>query len=447
MPMTDQAGTVSAKQDWPASQLAWYAVIVLALSNTLSLIDRTLLSFLLPAVQKDLAMSDTVASLLVGPAFTVFYCFVGLPLARLADTKSRKTIILIGVAFWSLMTALSGVARNFWQMSLMRMGVAVGSTPLSPASYSIMADYFPPQKLALPLGIFSGGVTLGIGLSFIGGAAAIGFVSSLGDVTLPILGTLSGWRLVFVIFGAIGIPIVLMCAFLREPDRRGIAASQKEAVPFAEIWQHIQKHWKIYLLVAGGYGATSVSIYGIISWTSAFYGRVHGVGLADAGYLIGLAVILGGPLGAFAGGWLSDWLEKRGDTNAKCKVLWWGCIGLIPPGVLAPLMPSAPLAATVLAFSFFFGSICSGPAASLIQIITPNRMRAQFGALYQLALNLVGLGLGPTFVALLTDYVFQDPNKVGYSMIWGVLVFDTLAVLMTYLAYKHYPKVRDQLTA
>ena len=442
--MTDQAQATPAQDPWPPSTIAWYAVIVLGLANTLSLLDRTLLSFLLPAIRQDFIISDTVAGLLVGPAFTIIYCLMGLPIARLADAKSRKVIVIFGVAFWSLMTFLSGAARGILSLSIFRMGVGLGQAALSPSAYSMMADYFPAKKLALPVGVFSIGVTAGIGLSFIGGAAVIQALSGIDTINVPLLGELGGWRLVFVFFGLIGVPVVLLCLFIKEPERRGVAKTQAESVPFNEMWAYVSKHWKIFTFVFVGYGATSVSIYGIITFTSTFYSRSFGTGLAEAGYLIGLAVIIGGPAGAFAGGYLSDWLEKRGDTNAKCRTLWIGCLGLIPPGVAAPLMPTAELAAFFLGFSFFFGSICSGPTGSLIQAITPNRMRAQMGALYQLSLNLVGLGLGPPFVGWMTDVIFADPNKLNYSLIWAVVIFDTIAVILTYMAFKEFPKVKKE---
>ena len=177
--MVDQTESSAAEDNpWPPTTYAWYVVIVLGLSNILSLMDRMVVSFLLGPISEELALSDTAASLLVGAAFTIFYCFMGLPIARMADSKSRKYIIMIGVSLWSLMTALCGAAQSFVQFFLARMGVGIGSATLSPSAYSIMADYFPPQKLALPVGVFSAGVSVGMGFAFIGGAAAIAVLLS-----------------------------------------------------------------------------------------------------------------------------------------------------------------------------------------------------------------------------------------------------------------------------
>lgn len=138
--MTDQAQSAPVQEPWPPSTVAWYAVIVLALANTLSLLDRTLLSFLLPAIRQDFVISDTVAGILVGPAFTIIYCLMGLPIARLADAKSRKLIVIAGVAFWSLMTFLTGAVRGILSLSIFRMGVGIGQAALSPSAYSIMGS-------------------------------------------------------------------------------------------------------------------------------------------------------------------------------------------------------------------------------------------------------------------------------------------------------------------
>lgn len=435
---------------WPPTLIGWYVVAVLALANAVSFIDRLILSLLIPQIKADLLLSDTQISLLQGIAFAVFYGVMGLPIARVADSKSRKYIIMIGISFWSFATALCGLGRNFWQLFLARVGVGVGEASLSPSAYSMLADYFHPSKLALPIGVFTAGVTAGMGLSLILGAAAIQFVSTLGTLDIPLLGPLSDWRLVFVFVGVLGVIPVALMATIKEPKRRGIARSASgepisTSIPLAEVGAYVKKNWVIYLLVFTGYGTTSIAIYGILTWTPVFYMRSFGMSASDAGYLMGVVAAVGGISGAFFGGAWSDWLERRGDDNAKLRVLLTSCLFLWPAGTLSPLMPNVWFALALLFFVFFFGTACSGPAGSFVQTITPNRMRAQAGAAYQLALNLVGLGLGPTMVALFTDYVFQDEMMVRYSISWVVGVTYPFAIFFSWLAFRHFPKVRTQL--
>ena len=413
-------------------------VFVLAIANAVSFIDRLILSLLVPSLKADLQLSDVEVSLLQGLAFAVFYSLMGLPLARIADAFNRKYLILAGVTLWSLMTALCGVAKGYGQIFLARMGVGVGEATLSPSAYSMMADSFPPNKLALPIGVFSAGVTAGMGLAFIAGAAAIQWVSALGEVTLPLLGTLSGWRLVFVIVGSLGGIVLLLLAFAREPARRDALDGQsRRSVPVGEVWQHFRSQQALYLLVFMGYGMTSVSVFGIVTWTPSFYMRSFGLTAPEAGYLLGVVALAGGISGAVLGGLWADALARRGDPIAKLRVLFYCCIGLVPAGVLAPLMPNVWGALALLFFTFFFGSAATGPTGSFVQLITPDRMRAQFGAAYQLSLNLLGLSLGPTAVAVITDYVYRDELMLRYSLSWVVALFNPIAVALVYFALRH----------
>ncbi len=418
-------------------------MIVLAIANAVSFIDRLILSLLVPSLKADLDLSDTQVSLLQGLAFAVFYSVMGLPLARIADSFNRKYLILAGVTLWSAMTAVCGAARSFGQLFIARMGVGVGEASLSPSAYSMLSDSFPPQRLALPIGVFSAGVTAGMGLAFIAGAAAIQWVATLGEVTLPLFGTMSGWRLVFVIVGSLGFLVIALLSFAREPIRRDSIGSNKArtSVPLAEVWQHFRANQKLYLLVFAGYGLTSVSAFGIVSWTPTFYQRSFGLSMSQAGYLLGVIALTGGVSGAILGGLWADRLAKRGDRNAKLRVLLYCCIGLVPAGIIAPLMPTVWGALGAVFFTFFFGSAATGPTGAFVQIITPDRMRAQFGAAYQLSLNLLGLTLGPTAVALITDFVYGDEMMLRYSLSWVVAVFNPIAVLLVALGVRHYGKI------
>ncbi len=221
------------------------------------------------------------------------------------------------------------------------------------------------------------------------------------------------------------------------------ATTLPASLPLTEVLAYLARNARLYLLTMLGYGMTSVSVYGILAWTPTFYVRSYGLSIPQAGYMMGLVALVGGISGSFAGGWAADRLALRADRDAKLRVLLLCCWFLLPAGVLSPLMPNVQLALLLLFFTFFFGSAATGPTASFIQIITPNRMRAQLGAVYQLALNLIGLGLGPTAVALFTDFVFGDEAMVGYSIAAVVAIFNPLAVVMVYMALRHYRATPD----
>ncbi|MGA1385067.1 MAG: MFS transporter, partial [Steroidobacteraceae bacterium] len=292
---------------------AWFVVAVLALANCVSFIDRLILSLLVQPIKADLGISDTAFSLLAGAAFAIFYCGMGLVIARWADRYSRKWIITSGVTLWCLMTSFAGTARSYGELFFYRVGVGVGEATLSPSAYSMLAGYFPPQRLALAIGIFSAGVTAGTGMAFLLGGAVIGWVFAQGAITLPLLGELAGWRLVMVIVGAIGLPVAALMLFVREPPRpQGFTRST-----VAEVWQHLKRNLSRYGYVFAGYGTTSITAFAVMTWTPALYQRQYGATIPEAAVVIGTVALGGGLLGAFSGGWLSDYLESRGDRHAK----------------------------------------------------------------------------------------------------------------------------------
>ena len=411
---------------------AWFVVAVLALANCVSFIDRLILSLLVQPIKADLGISDTQFSLLAGAAFAIFYCGMGLVIARWADRYSRKWIITCGVSLWCLMTALSGTARSYGQLFLYRIGVGVGEATLSPSAYSLLAGYFPPQRLALAIGIFSAGVTGGTGLAFLLGGATIGWVMGQGTIDLPLLGALSGWRLVLVIVGLLGLPVALLMLLVREPAREpGFAPAST-----VEVWQHFRGRLGAYGLVFLGYGTTAITAFSVMTWTPALYQRQYGASITEAAAVIGTVALVGGLLGAFAGGALADRLEAQGDRHAKLRVLYGCGLGLLLPSVIAPFMPTMHGHAAVIFFTFFFGTAATGPGGAYVQSITPDRMRAQMGAAYQLSLTLVGATVGPFAVGFVTDFVFRDEQRLGHSMALVSAIANPIAALVLWFALR-----------
>jgi MFS family permease len=237
-----------AEKPYPNQVYAWYVVGILVLAYTFSFIDRQILSLLVGPMKRDLGISDTQMSLLQGFAFAVFYCLAGLPIGRMVDSRKRVNIISIGVFVWSVMTALCGTAHAYWQLFLYRMGVGVGEAALSPAAYSMIADYFPPKRLGFALGVYGMGVYIGAGLALIIGAAVIGLVSSGGDIVVPLFGEVYAWQLTFFVVGLPGILIALWVWTVREPERRGymrkeIAEDGTETaveVPVSEVFAYMR---------------------------------------------------------------------------------------------------------------------------------------------------------------------------------------------------------------
>jgi MFS family permease len=411
---------------------AWFVVVVLSLANCVSFIDRLILSLLVQPIKAELQITDVQFSLLAGAAFAIFYCGMGLVIARWADRYSRKWIVTAGITMWCLMTAFAGTARNYLELFLYRIGVGVGEATLSPSAYSLLAGYFPPQRLALAIGVFSAGVTAGSGIAFLLGGAVISWVMGQGTVTLPLFGDLSGWRLVMVCVGLLGLPVAALMLLVREPPRSaGFTPATGQ-----QVWRHFRANASRYGYVFIGYGTTSITAFAVMTWTPALYQRQYGATIGEAAATIGTVALLGGLLGAVAGGAIADHLESRGDRHAKLRVLCWCGLGLLLPSVIAPLMPTMLGHATVIFFTFVFGTAAAGPGGAYIQSISPDQMRAQFGALYQLSLTLVGAIVGPFAVALLTDHLFGDELRLGHSMAIVSAVANPIAAYVLWRALK-----------
>ena len=411
---------------------AWFVVAVLSLANCVSFVDRLILSLLVQPIKSDLGLSDTQFGLLAGAAFAILYASMGLVIARWADRYSRKWIITAGVALWCCMTAITATAATYARLFAFRIGVGIGEASLSPSAYSLIASYFPAQRLALAIGVFSAGVTAGTGLAFILGGALIHWVFAQGVMHVPLLGPLGGWRLAVALVGVIGLPVALLLLLVREPARD----STFVAATLAEVGRHFRNDWRRYTWVFIGYGATSITAFAVMTWTPTLYIRQYHATMRQAALTIGVVALTGGLLGSFLGGAYADRLERQGDPNAKLRVVLYCGIALLLPSVVAPFMPSMHGAAAAIFFTFVFGSGATGPAGSYIQSITPDRMRAQFGAAHQLALTLVGATLGPFAVGFLNDRVFRSEQALGNSMALVSAVANPIAAWFIWQAFK-----------
>ena len=408
---------------YPSSLSAWITVTILMVAYVLSFIDRQILNLLVGPIRRDLAISDTEMSLLMGLSFALFYTVCGIPLGRLADTKSRRGLIAIGIIFWSAATAACGMAKQYWQFLFCRIGVGVGEAALSPAAYSLIADSFAPHRRATAMAVYGMGVYLGSGIAFLLGGLVIQFASAKGDVVLPILGEVRPWQLIFLILGAAGVLFTLLMLAVKEPARRGAGAGI--AVPLADVARYIRSNRRTVLCHNFGFAGLSFAGYGSAAWIPTFYIRTYGWDAGQVGVIYGSLVAVFGCIGIVFGGRLADWLAKRGRSDANMRVGLYAALGALPLVLMFPLMPDALWATALLAPTIFCLSMPFGVAPAAIQEIMPNSMRGQASAIYLFVITLFGLGLGPTAVALVTDYVFADDNALRYSL----LIVTTLAVL------------------
>jgi MFS family permease len=439
-----------ASDGYPSAGYAWYVVGLLTLAFVCSFIDRQILNLLVGPIQRDLGIGDKQMSLLMGASFAVFYTLFGIPLGRLADTRSRRRLVVLGITFWSLMTAACGLGRNFWQLALARIGVGIGEASLSPAAYSLIADYFPAERRSTALGVYGMGIYIGSGLALILGGLVIEFASAQESFVLPLIGAVRAWQLVFFVVGLPGLLVALLLLTIREPARQGVGAKVAEggataAVPLGEVWAYLSGNRGTFTCLYLGVALAALNGYGAAAWIPTFFIRRHGWTAGDTGLVVGLIIGIFGTLGIVTGGRLADWLRQRGQSDANLRVALLGVVAWLPPGVLFPLLPSGPWAAALLAPALFFSSMPFGLAPAAVTQLMPNTMRAQASAIYLFVINLIGLGLGPTIVAVLTEDVFRDKNALHLSLLVTGVVAHVGAALLLWRGLKHYRRSLEYL--
>ena len=443
----------AAEKPYPSQIYAWYVVGILVLAYTFSFIDRQILSLLVGPIKRDLAISDTQMSLLQGFAFAAFYCVAGLPIGRLVDRYHRVNIIALGVFIWSLMTALCGTARSFLMLFFFRAGVGVGEAALSPAAYSIIADYFPPKRLGFALGVYGMGVYIGAGLALIIGAAVIALVSEGGSITLPLIGEIYAWQITFLVVGLPGILVALWIWTLREPVRRGHVrqetgadgVSRRVEVPVSEVFGYMGKNWRTIVPLNFCYALSAMMAYGVAAWIPTLFVRTHGWTYPEAGFWYGIIIVIFGTSGVIAGGWAGDYLTGKGIRNGRMMVCAFTGLAAFPFTIAYPLIDDPWIALLLLCPSTFFATFTTGAGPSALQELMPNQMRGFASAILIFVVTIIGLGLGPTSIALVTDYVYGDEMMLRYSLAIVPAIVLTLAITAGLLGLKPYIGSLDYL--
>ena len=420
----------------------WLVVAILMVAYVFSFVDRQILNLLVGPIRRDLGISDTQMSLLMGFSFAIFYTILGIPLGRLADHWNRSGLIAGGVVVWSLMTSLCGLASSYWQLFLFRIGVGVGEATLSPAAYSMIADYFPPERRATAISVYSMGIYLGSGIAFLVGGLVIQFAVAQGAVTLPLVGDIRPWQLVFLVLGGSGIVFSFAFMLVREPPREGAGNS----VTFGAVVAHLWRNRRTVLCHNLGFAMLAFCSYGTAAWVPSFFIRTFNWKAGDVGIIYGLIVMVFGCAGILFGGWLTDRWLKRGKTDAALRV------GILASGVAIVggvyLMASTgTLAAVLMVPAVFALGMPFGAAPAAIVAIVPNQMRGQTAAVYLFIVNLIGLGVGPTAVALVTDYVFANDLALKWSMLIVGTIANLMAITLLAAGLKPYRETIGRLRA
>ncbi|MFC3712898.1 spinster family MFS transporter [Sphingoaurantiacus capsulatus] len=421
---------------------AWYVVAVLTLFYILSFVDRQILNLLVDPIRAHYGLSDTQISLLQGLSFVFFYSTLGVPIAWLADRSHRRNIIVVGVVFWSLMTAMCGLAPTFLLLFLYRMGVGAGEAALVPAAYSMFSDYFGKEDLGRATSFFQAGGFFGAGLAMMVGGAAVAAAQSL-DIVAAI--GLAPWQSVFLLVGIPGLLLAPLLFTIREPVRYdGARLADGTAPTLAETLAFVRSRRACLGSIFVGFSLLCMVGYSSLAWLPSFLIRTHGLTPAQAGFSYGAVFCIFSTLGVISGGAVAARLLRRGVNDAALVAALFSAAGLLPSMAVLPFIESVPLLMVAIAASTFFVCLPFGIAPAAIASLTPNRLRAQVSSVYIFLLNVIGLAVGATLVALVTDYYFADADQVGASL---AIVGCSATLLAAIVLAWGRPHLRNAMTA
>ena len=434
----DNLGALSQKPDPYARPFyRWYMVGLLAVAYAVSYIDRLIISLMVDPIKADLALSDTQVSLLIGLSFAVFYATMALPIAWLADRYNRRNIIIAGVSTWCLMTSICGFAKSFTMLFIARMGVGLGEAALAPAANSMIADSFPKEQLGKALGVFASGIAIGAGLAMVIGGQVLALIGPSKPYDLPIVGTISGWQLTFIVLGGAGLLLGLLIFTIKEPLRKNDAGTALEAPSMSgpslrETLRFFHQHKAVYATLFLGYAAAQTVFYATGAWIPSLFIRVFEWDVAKFGTSYGLVIGVMGIIGVSLGGWACDKFYKKGMKDAHWRVVL-GAFCFIPLYAFLPLFNNGWAVMALMAAGNLaaFAAAIAAPAA--IIMITPNAFRAVATALFFFSINIIGMVAGPYLVAVLTETVFNDPNSIAEAI--AIIAIAAWAIAMSILLF------------
>ena len=391
---------------YTSARARYYALGLLTVVYTFNFVDRQLLSILQESIKADLLLSDQQLGLLTGFAFALFYTVAGIPIARYADRNNRRNVVAIAIALWSFMTAISGLVQNYLQLLLARIGVGVGEAGGSPPAHSMISDIFPPERRASALAFYSMGINFGILFGFLAG----GWLNEFFD-----------WRVAFFVVGAPGIVVALFVRYtLREPIRGLMEDRQDVATdtPFSEVLKLLWSRLSFRHLAIGG-ALNAFAGYSSSNWTASFMIRSHDMSTGELGTWLALIMGVGGAIGVFWGSYIAERL-------AKFDVRWYMWMPTITGMICVPFMIATYVvegAYTALIVSIVPGvlfNVYLGNSLAMTHALVGLRMRAVASAILFFLINLIGMGLGPWGVGLLSDMLSAElgSESLRYAMLY-----------------------------
>jgi MFS family permease len=403
------------------------------------------MTLLIQQIKVDYQLTDTQAGLLLGPAFVLFYAFLGLPLSRYVDRLTRTWLMSIGVFVWSIATAACGLAQNFAQLFIARFTVGAGEAINGPAIYSLISDYFPREKLPRAIATMQTGTVVGSGLSLVIGGSMIWIIANIGNPDLPIVGTLRPWQVVFLAVGLPGVLVSWLVLTVKEPPRRD-RRFDRVKIPLREAFGYLTARTPLYGPMFLGLALGSLDI-GSRAWGAAFFERTYGWLPPQYGLTVGVTNIAVTLAGLYLGTKVVEALFARGKEDAPMWMVIWCRIVAMPFAIAMPLMPDPWLALACNAVPALMLGM-SGPSINaILQSVTPNEIRGQVTALYLFIFMVVGSGIAPLLTGVVTDYLFTSPEDLRWSILLLHVILLPSSLAVTWLGWKPYRREVERLNA
>lgn len=418
------AAAPSGAQDYSTSYKV-YILLLLLVVYISNYADRMILSVLMPYIKAEFQVSDAALGFLAGTAFAVFYATLGVPIAIWADRGNRKTIIAVSVTIWSAMTAVCGLAGNYWQFALARVGVGVGEAGGSPPSHAIISDLFGPKTRATALGIFALGVPFGLFAGLYGGA---------------LVAAEYGWRMAFFVLGIPGLMLALLVMFtIREP-KRGASDGITHAGEAPSLMTTVRHMLSQKSLVHVFVGATLTTLVGYagVQWWPTFVMRSHGLSMTDLSLFLALVFGVAGGLGTFLGGYIADQFSKR-DMKWMPRIVTIATVVGLPFGFAIYLTDSSWMVFALIGVPAALGSVYLPPTYAMTQGLVEVRMRTVASALLLFVINLIGMGLGPLMAGLISDALAPAYGKDSLKYALLILtLFNVWAAVHYWIAGRYF---------
>ena len=432
-------------RSYPEKKHSYSAVAILTLAQVFAFIDRQIPSMLVEPIKQDFNLTDSQIALLGGAAFSIFYAIMALPIGYAVDRYKRTKVLGTGIFLWSLMTALAGLANSFGKLFGARIGVAVGEAVMAPISVSLVSDSFPENKQGKPMGIITAGVYIGIGITLLGGGFLIDYLTSIGGITLPLIGYLKPWQATFMIVGIPGLVLAIAAFYLKEPRRIEEQADSNYLVDKKNVFLHLKEHRKTLIPMFGGLIFMALIFYSFSFWAPTMMIRTFDISLTEVGFILGMITIISSITGTIIAGSAVDYLRNRNYSDAPVRAAMIAVILALPPIILLSFVQTELGAWICIAMYLLFISSFAPLGLLAISGVSTGNVRGQTAAIHAFLMMAFGLSLGPQLTAFFTDFVFVDPNLLINSVSLTGLIVLPISALLFKLSLSRYRESSESL--